>query len=201
METRRTPAAILTGMVSELPNENCWTLAEQAGDTSPGRMQQLLSAAVVDDDGLRDDLRDYVLEHLGDADATLVVDETCDIKKGMHTVGVQRQYTGTAGRIENSQVAVYPTYATRTGHAFVDRALYLPKSWTTDPGRCSSVEVAVPGFAVRRHCPIVTAGILPNIVFNGTTARGGRVGSATTTRSARPRVPGLARRVTSQCSS
>nr|WP_324199167.1 IS701 family transposase [Nocardia amamiensis] len=140
-ETRHTAVKMLAGMVSELPNKNCWTLAEHAGDRGPGRRQHLLSAAVVDDDGLRDDLRDYVIEHLGDADATLVVDETGDLKKGVHTVGVQRQYTGTAGRIENSQVAVYLTYATRAGHAFVDRALYLPKSLTSDPDRCEQAGV------------------------------------------------------------
>ncbi|AYF78564.1 IS701 family transposase [Nocardia yunnanensis] len=136
VETRRTAARMLTAMMTELPSKNCWTLAEQAGDRSPDAMQHLLASAVVDEDGLRDDLRDFVIEHLGEVDATLVVDETGDIKKGTHTVGVQRQYTGTAGRIENSQVAVYLTYATAVGHAFLDRALYLPKSWTTDPARC-----------------------------------------------------------------
>ena len=82
---------------------------------------------------MRDDLRDYVTGHLGDADAVLVVDETGDLKKGVHTVGVQRQYTGTAGRIENAQVAVYLAYAGARGHAMIDRELYLPKSWTNDP--------------------------------------------------------------------
>ncbi|WP_369412198.1 transposase [Nocardia sputi] len=105
VETRRTASKKLAGMVSELPNKDCWTLAEHAGDTSPDAMQHLLSAAGVDEDGLRDDLRDYVLEHLGSAGAVLVVDESGDLKKGTKTVGVQRQYTGTAGRIENSQVA------------------------------------------------------------------------------------------------
>ncbi|MGW4772953.1 IS701 family transposase [Nocardia sp. NPDC004278] len=141
VETRRTAARMLDGMVSELPSKNCWTLAEYAGDRSPDAMQHLLASAVIDDDGLRDDLRNYVIEHLGDADATLVVDETGDLKKGVCTVGVQRQYTGTAGRIENSQVAVYLTYATTAGHAFLDRALYLPKSWTTDQARCQQAGI------------------------------------------------------------
>ncbi|WP_067684265.1 IS701 family transposase [Nocardia miyunensis] len=143
VETRRTAARMLGAMVSELPVKNCWTLAEHAGDRSPDAMQHLLASAVIDEDGLRDDLRDYVIEHLGDIDATLVVDETGDLKKGVHTVGVQRQYTGTAGRIENSQVAVYLTYATAAGHAFIDRALYLPKSWSSDPARCQ--RAGVPG--------------------------------------------------------
>jgi SRSO17 transposase len=91
-------------------------------------MQHLLNRASWDTDGVRDDLRDYVTEHLGDPDAVLVVDETGNLKKGAHTVGVQRQYTGTAGRIENAQVAVYLTYAGRRGHAMLDRELYLPRS-------------------------------------------------------------------------
>jgi SRSO17 transposase len=104
-------------------------------------MQHLLNRASIDTDGLRDDLRGYVVEHLGDAEAVLVGDETGDLKKGVRTVGVQRQYTGTAGRIENAQVAVYLTYASRHGHAMLDRELYLPKSWTTDPQRCQAAGV------------------------------------------------------------
>src|SRR5215831_15266198 len=83
--------------------------------------------------GMRDDVRGYVAEHLGDPRAVLVVDETGDLKKGTATAGVQRQYTGTAGRVENAQVAVYLGYAARHGHALIDRELYLPKSWTSDP--------------------------------------------------------------------
>src|SRR5262245_56702470 len=90
-------------------------------------MQHLLARAEWDQDAVRDDLRDYVVEHLGDPKATLVIDETGDLKKGTHTVGVQRQYTGTAGRVENAQVAVYLVYATDAGHAVVDRELYLPR--------------------------------------------------------------------------
>jgi SRSO17 transposase len=90
---------------------------------------------------MRDDLREYVIEHLGDAAAVLVVDETGDVKKGTHTVGVQRQYTGTAGRIENAQVGVYLPYAGRSGHAMIDRELYLPRSWTTEPDRCAAAGV------------------------------------------------------------
>ncbi|WP_441951088.1 transposase [Nocardia sp. 2TAF39] len=86
---------------------------------------------------MRDDLRDYVVEQLGDTDVILIVDETGDLEKATATVGVQRQYTGTAGRFENLQVAVFLTYSTPHGHTFIDRALYLPKSWTSDPGRCA----------------------------------------------------------------
>ena len=91
-------------------------------------------------DGVRDDLRDYVVDAFADPGAILVVDETGDVKKGTATVGVQRQYTGTAGRIENAQVAVYLTYAAPRGHALIDRALYLPRSWAEDPHRCDEAE-------------------------------------------------------------
>ena len=104
-------------------------------------MQHLLARASWDTDGVRDDLRGYVTENLGDPGAVLVVDETGDLKKGTMTVGVQRQYTGTAGRIENAQVAVYLTYAGRDGHAMIDRELYLPRSWTTDSERCAGAGV------------------------------------------------------------
>ncbi len=115
VEPRRRTRAFVTGLLAGLPRTNCWTIAEHAGDTSPDRMQHLLARAVWDADAVRDDLRGYVIEHLGDPDAVLVVDETGDLKKGTATVGVQRQYTGTAGRIENAQVAVYLTYASREG--------------------------------------------------------------------------------------
>jgi len=136
VEPRRRVRAMLLGLLAGLPKVNCWTIAEHAGETSPDGMQYLLSRARWDADGVRDDLRDYVIEHLGDQGAVLVVDETGDMKKGSHTVGVQRQYTGTAGRIENAQVVVYLTYATADAHAFLDRALYLPRSWVQDVQRC-----------------------------------------------------------------
>jgi SRSO17 transposase len=113
-------------------------------------MQRLLSAAVWDDVGMRDDLRAYVLEHFADPGAVLVVDETGDIKKGTATAGTQRQYTGTAGRTENAQVAVYLAYAAPAGSAFIDRALYLPWSWTSDPGRCRAAGIPEgTGFATK----------------------------------------------------
>ena len=125
VEPRRHARDLVLGLMSDLPGKNCWTIAEHTGHATPGRLQHLLARAVWDADGVRDDLRGYVTGHLGDADAVLVVDETGDLKKGTRTVAVQRQYTGTAGRIENAQVAVYLTWATRAGHAQIDRALYL----------------------------------------------------------------------------
>jgi SRSO17 transposase len=131
----------LLGLLAGLPRVNCWTIAEHAGEVSPDGMQHLLARAAWDADAVRDDLRTYVVDHLADPGAVLVVDETGDLKKGTHTVGVQRQYTGTAGRIENAQAGVYLVYAATRGHAFIDRALYLPKSWTTDPDRCRAAGV------------------------------------------------------------
>jgi SRSO17 transposase len=104
-------------------------------------MQHLLGRARWDADAVRDDLRDYVVEHLGGPGAVLVIDETGDVKKGHRTAGVQRQYTGTAGRIENAQVAVYLTYAAAAGHAAIDRELYLPRSWTGNPARCRAAGI------------------------------------------------------------
>ena len=141
VEPRSHARALVWGLLGGLPRKNCWTLAEQAGHDTPDRLQHLLSRASWDTDGVRDDLRDYVVEHLGDPNGVLVVDETGDVKKGTATVGVQRQYTGTAGRIENAQVAVYLTYAGLNGHALIDRELYLPRSWTENPERCAAAGV------------------------------------------------------------
>src|SRR5947207_4618355 len=136
VEPRRRMAALVAGLLAGLPRVNCWSIAEHAGDAGPRGMQRLLSEAVWDEAGVRDDLRGYVLEHFTDPGAVLVVDETGDLKKGTATVGTQRQYTGTAGRTENAQVAVYLAYAAAAGTALIDRALYLPRSWTSDAGRC-----------------------------------------------------------------
>jgi SRSO17 transposase len=150
VEPRRRARAFVLGLLADLPRKNCWTIAEHAGDRSPGGMQHLLGRARWDADGVRDDLRDYVTEHLGDPGAVLVVDETGDVKKGAATAGVQRQYTGTAGRTENAQVAVYLAYVAPAGHALIDRELYLPRSWISDPGRCQAAGIpAGTGFATK----------------------------------------------------
>ncbi|MGC4951534.1 IS701 family transposase, partial [Streptomyces sp. DT224] len=136
VEARRRAGRLVLGLLSDLPRKNCWTIAEWAGEATPHGMQHLLCRASWDADAVRDDVRDYVVEQLHDERAVLVVDETGDLKKGAHTVGVQRQYTGTAGRVENSQVSVYLVYAGARGHAAVDRELYVPRSWTCEPDRC-----------------------------------------------------------------
>jgi SRSO17 transposase len=141
VEPRRRARAFVLGLLSGLRRKNCWTIAELAGDLTPDGMHHLLAAARWDADAVRDDLRGYVIEHLGSADAVLVVDETGDVKKGIASAGVQRQYSGTAGRVENCQVAVFLSYASPAGHALIDRELYLPRSWTADPARCAAAGI------------------------------------------------------------
>jgi SRSO17 transposase len=150
-EPLRHAGALMAGMVAGLDRKNCWTIAEHRGDATPDGLQHLLSRAKWDAESVRDDLRDYVIDAFGHPSAVLVVDETGDVKKGVHSVGVQRQYTGTAGRIENSQVAVYLTYAAPRGHALIDRGLYLPKSWADDPDRCEAAGIPTDrrGFATK----------------------------------------------------
>ena len=140
-EPLRHAAGLMLGMISGLDRKNCWTIAEHRGDRSPDGLQHLLSRAKWDAEAVRNDLRDYVIDAFGDAGAVLVVDETGDVKTGLDTVGAQRQYTGTAGRIENAQVAVYLTYAAPRGHALIDRALYLPRSWAGNPARCGDAGI------------------------------------------------------------
>jgi SRSO17 transposase len=141
VEPRRRARAFLLGLLSDVDSRSCWQLAERAGDATPHGMQRLLGEAVWDADEVRDDLRGYVVDELGDAAAVLVLDDTGDLKKGRHTVGVQRQYTGTAGRIENAQVAVFLAYASPSGYTLIDREVYLPRSWSDDPDRCRSAGV------------------------------------------------------------
>jgi SRSO17 transposase len=169
VETRGRLPKFVAGLLSDLPRKNCWTIAEHAGDSDPHGMQHFLNKAAWDTDGVRDDLRDYVTTQLGDADAVLVVDETGDLKKGIHTVGVQRQYTGTAGRIENAQVAVYLTYAGTRGHAMIDRELYLPRSWTGDPDRLE--EAGVPPEIEFLTKPALATGMVLRALHAGVSAR------------------------------
>jgi SRSO17 transposase len=122
-------------LLGSVERKNSWQVAEHAGERTPDGIQRLLATARWDADAVRDDLRAYVVEHLGDPAAVLVVDETGFLKKGTKSVGVQRQYSGTAGRIENCQIGVFLAYATAGGHAFIDRELYLPKEWAEDTPR------------------------------------------------------------------
>jgi SRSO17 transposase len=140
-EPVRHAGSLMLGMLSSLERKNCWTISEHRGRERPYAFQHLLSRASWDAEDVRDDLRGYVVGAFAERDAILVLDETGDLKQGDQSVGVQRQYTGTAGRIENSQVTVCLTYAARRGHAFIDRALYLPKTWTEDEQRCRAAGV------------------------------------------------------------
>jgi SRSO17 transposase len=136
IEVRRRAGAFLRGLLAGVERKNGWQLAEHAGEHTPDGMQRLLNHARWDPGEVRDDLRGYVVEHLGDPQAVLVVDETGFLKKGSKSAGVQRQYSGTAGRIENCQLGVFLAYASRHGHALIDRELYLPEGWTADRQRC-----------------------------------------------------------------
>jgi SRSO17 transposase len=135
-EARRRAKDYLKGLLSPAERKNSWQLAEVVGDVTPYGLQQFLYRAEWDADEVRDDLRDYVVEHLADERAVLIVDETGFVKKGTQSAGVKRQYSGTAGRIENCQIGVFLAYASRHGHPFLDRALYLPEEWTDDHERC-----------------------------------------------------------------
>ena len=127
-----------------------WMRAEAAGDPGPWRQQAILGRGRWDADALRDIVRDYALETLADPDAVLVIDETGFLKQGKASCGVGRQYTGSAGKITNCQIGVFAAYVSRHGHAFIDRALYLPKAWTDDPARMAAAHVpASIGFATK----------------------------------------------------
>lgn len=140
-EPRDMAMAYLGGLLSPAERKNGWQLAEILGHPNPYRVQELLSRAQWDPDDLRDRLHRYVLDYLGDPDAIGVLDETGFLKKGTQSVGVDRQYCGTAGRVENCQVGVVLTYASARGQTLLDRELYLPRSWTDDPARCRQAGV------------------------------------------------------------
>jgi SRSO17 transposase len=141
VESRRRARLYLLGLLSGAQRKNSWTIAEQAGDLSPDGMQRLCNFYRWDADAVRDDLRGYVLDHLGDPAGVVVADETGFLKKGVCSAGVQRQYSGTAGRIENCQLGVFLTYTSARGRALIDRELYLPKTWTDDRDRCAKAGI------------------------------------------------------------
>jgi SRSO17 transposase len=140
-ETRDRVRAYLVGLLGPVQRKNAWQVAEQIGDADPYGVQYLMGRSEWDPDSVRDDLRAYLVESLGDPDAVLILDETGFLKKGTKSAGVARQYTGTAGRIENAQVGVFLAYASRHGVAFLDRELYLPEEWTDDPERCEAAGI------------------------------------------------------------
>jgi SRSO17 transposase len=152
-EARERAKRYLAGLLDRVERKNGWQLAEHLGEPGPQGVQRLLNAADWDENAVRDDLRSYVTEHLGDPDGVLIVDETGFLKKGTKSVGVQRQYSGTAGRRENCQIGVFLSYASSKGRTFLDRELYLPQNWADDPERRR--EAGVP--------PEVTFATKPNL--------------------------------------
>jgi len=152
-EPRRQAGLYLEALLSGAQRKNGWQLAEQIGDARPWRTQRVLSHVQWDQDAARDICRDYVIEHIGSADGVLVVDESGFLKKGTHSAGVARQYSGTAGRIENCQIGVFLAYASSHGHALIDRALYLPEAWCADAER--RAEAAIPEDVVFATKPVL----------------------------------------------
>jgi SRSO17 transposase len=165
VEVRRRARGFLRGLLAGVERKNGWQLAEQAGEATPDGMQRLLNHARWDADAVRDELRGYVVEHLGDEHAVLVVDETGFLKKGTKSAGVQRQYSGTAGRIENCQLGVFLAYASGHGHALVDRELYLPESWIGDRVRCR--QAAIPDRVEFQTKPQLARAMLERVLDAG----------------------------------
>src|SRR5687767_3188265 len=135
-EPRRRAMAYLRGLLSPAERKNSWQLAEISGDATPYGVQHLLRRALWNPEAVRDELRTYIMEHLGDTTAVLVLDETGFLKKGRHSAGVARQYSGTAGKVDNCQIGVFLSYASPLGQVLLDRELYLPQAWTDDRERC-----------------------------------------------------------------
>ncbi len=164
-EPRRRALGYLRGLLSPVERKNGWQLAEQAGDATPDGVQRLLYSYRWDADLVRDDLRSYVAEHLGDTDGVLVVDETGFLKKGDKSAGVQRQYSGTAGRIDNCQIGVFLAYASAKGRTLLDRELYLPQVWAGDRERRR--EAGVPEDVAFRTKPQLAQRMLERALESG----------------------------------
>ena len=157
------------GLLGNEPRKTGWMRAETAGDKGPWRQQAILGRGRWDADALRDVVREYALETLSDGDAVLVIDETGFLKQGKASCGVARQYTGSAGKITNCQIGVFASYVSRHGHAFIDRALYLPKEWTDDRRRLKAAHV--PNnvkFATKPQiaCQMITRAIAEKVPFS-----------------------------------
>lgn len=152
----------LEALLSNEPRKTGWMRAEAAGDSGPWRQQAILGRGRWDADALRDVVRDHVVEHLGQDDAVLVIDETGFLKQGRKSCGVGRQYTGSAGKITNCQIGVFASYVSAKGHAFIDRALYLPQAWTSDPARLEAAHVPESvGFATK---PKLATGLIARAI-------------------------------------
>lgn len=169
VEPRKRARAYLEALLSPVERKNGWQIAEHVGEATPYGIQRLVAGASWDAAEVRDDLQQYVVEHLGDSGGVLVVDETGFLKKGTKSVGVARQYSGTAGKIDNCQIGVFLSYASRKGYAFLDRELYLPKEWTGDPERMR--EAGVPESVTFRTKPQLAQEMLGRAFEAGISAR------------------------------
>jgi SRSO17 transposase len=168
-EPRQRAMAYLRGLLSPAERKNSWQLAEVSGDTTPYAIQHLLRRALWDPEAVRAELHRYVVQHLEAPEAVLVVDETGFLKKGRHSAGVARQYSGTAGRVENCQIGVFLGYASALGHALLDRELYLPQEWTDDRERCRQAGIPdARGFATK---PQLARQLLTRAFAAGTSAK------------------------------
>src|SRR5436853_1382810 len=155
----------LDGLLGSEPRKTGWMRAEAAGDPGPWRQQAILGRGRWDADALRDIVREYVVEHLADEGAVLVVDETGFLKRGKRSCGVGRQYTGSAGKITNCQIGVFAAYVSRHGHGFIDRALYLPKAWTNDPARMAGAHVPPDTFFATK--PVLALAMIARAIAAG----------------------------------
>src|SRR4051794_29589455 len=155
----------LDGLLGQERRKTGWMRAEAAGDPGPWRQQAILGRGHWDADALRDIVRDYALEHLAEDDAVLVVDETGFLKQGKASCGVARQYTGSAGKITNCQIGVFAAYVSRHGHGFIDRALYLPKAWTSDPARMAGAHVPPDTFFATK--PVLALAMIARAIAAG----------------------------------
>jgi len=164
-EARETCSTFIDGLLSGIERKTGWLMAEQAGFSRPWRIQALLGRSHWDANRMRDIVFNYVVEALGDPSGVLVVDETGFVKKGEHSVGVARQYSGTAGRIENCQIGVFVTYASRFGQALIDRRLYLPEAWATDENRRK--DASVPDEAAFATKPAIARAMLSEALDKG----------------------------------
>jgi len=168
-EPRRQAAKFLRALMAPVQRKNGWQLAEAVGDETPDKTQRLLYDAHWDVDGVGDELQHFVTERFGAPDGIGVIDESGFLKKGTHSVGVQRQYSGTAGKIENCQIGVFLTYRTAKGHTFLDRRLYLPKDWCADAERRK--QAGVPDGVTFQTKPDLAIAMLEHAWVNGVPMR------------------------------
>src|SRR5690606_12805835 len=168
-EPRSTFGDLVRALLADVPRKNSWQLADHIGHIKAHRSEWLLNGAKWDADALRDEVRAYVLKHLGRADGVLIADDTSAIKKGDRSVGVARQYCGLTGQVENCQVMPMLTYASAAGHAFVNRRLYLPETWTDDPERRK--QAGVPDEVVFATKPHLVIDMLKEEIAAGTPFR------------------------------